>query len=97
MLALLGLAWHRLTNPVLKILTDHGDWLAWILTFLPVLTGYITTHHLVDPYPTALALHILSVEALLVLFPFTKLMHAFTLFAARWYNGAMNGRRGVES
>jgi hypothetical protein len=32
-----------------------------------------------------------------VVFPFTKLIHAFTLFMARYYNGAFAGRRGVES
>jgi nitrate reductase gamma subunit len=44
-----------------------------------------------------LGLHILSVEALMIAFPFTKLMHTFTVFLSRWYNGAMSGRRGVES
>jgi nitrate reductase gamma subunit len=37
------------------------------------------------------------VELLLVVFPFTKLTHAFTVFIARWYNGAIFGRKGVES
>ena len=27
----------------------------------------------------------------------TKLMHAFTIFLARWYNGAISGYRGVQS
>ena len=44
-----------------------------------------------------IAIHILSVELLMVVFPFTKLIHAFTLFMARYYNGAIAGRRGVES
>ena len=52
---------------------------------------------MVDPYPFILGLHILSVEVLMVLFPFTKLMHTFILFIARWYNGAVSGLRGVES
>ena len=43
------------------------------------------------------ALHILSVELLMVLFPFTKLSHAFTLWIARWYNGAIAGYKGVQS
>jgi nitrate reductase gamma subunit len=37
------------------------------------------------------------VELLMVVFPFTKLMHVFTILFARWYNGAMAGRRGVKS
>jgi nitrate reductase gamma subunit len=44
-----------------------------------------------------LVLHIGSVELLMVAFPFTKLMHAFTLFMARYYNGAMAGRKGVNA
>ena len=94
---LLAALWNRLTNPVMKLLSDKEDYLVWLLTFLPLLTGYLAYHRLVNPYPFILGLHILSVELLLVLFPFTKLMHTFTLFLARWYNGAMNGRRGVES
>ena len=42
-----------------------------------------------------LALHILSVELLLVVLPFTKLFHAFTLFGSRWYNGKVNAHKGV--
>jgi nitrate reductase gamma subunit len=95
--ALIAALWHRIMSPVMRILTTSEDWLVWLLTFLPMLTGYLAYHRMVDPYPLILGLHILSVEALMVFFPFTKLMHTFTLFIARWYNGAMSGRRGVES
>ena len=44
-----------------------------------------------------LAIHILSVEALLILLPFTKLFHAFSVFVSRWYNGDIFGRKGVAS
>lgn len=94
---LLAALWNRLTNPVMKLLSTKEDYLVWLLTFLPMLTGYLAYHRMIDPYPLALGLHILSVELLMILFPFTKLMHTFTLFMARWYNGAMYGRRGVES
>jgi hypothetical protein len=33
----------------------------------------------------------------MVVLPFTKLMHTFTVFISRWYNGAIYGRRGVQS
>jgi len=94
---LLAALWNRLTNPVMRLLSDKEDYLVWLLTFLPLLTGYLAYHRMINPYPLAMGLHILSVELLMVLFPFTKLMHTFTLFLARWYNGAMSGRRGVES
>jgi nitrate reductase gamma subunit len=47
--------------------------------------------------PMLIGIHILSVELLMILFPFTKLSHAFTLFLARWYNGAIAGYKGVQS
>ena len=96
-IGLLAALWHRIMSPVMRTITTKEDWLVWVLTFLPMLTGYLAYHRMIDPYPLVLGLHILSVEALMIFFPFTKLMHTFTLFIARWYNGAMNGSRGVES
>jgi len=95
--ALVAMLIHRLRHPVMRFLSGAEDYMVWTATFLPVLTGYLAYHRLINPYPLALGLHILSVEILLILFPFTKLMHAFTGFIARWYNGAMAGRKGVES
>ncbi len=88
---------NRLTNKVMRFLTNFEDLLTWVLTFLPVLTGYLAFHRIGLTAPLLLAVHLLSVELLLVLFPFTKLMHAFTLFLARWYNGAISGYKGVAS
>lgn len=97
LLALLFVAVYRLIDPVKRFLTGFGDWLALAATFLPLLTGYMAYHHLLLPYTLMLALHILSVEFLLVVLPFTKLIHTFTLFAARWYNGDIAARKGVAS
>jgi nitrate reductase gamma subunit len=62
-----------------------------------LLTGYLAYHRMLNPYPLVLGIHILSVELLMVVFPFTKLMHALTFLIARWYNGAIAGRKGVQS
>lgn len=86
---------ERINKPVKRFLSTFGDYAAWALTFLPVLTGYLATKHLLLPYTTMLALHILSVELLLIFLPFTKLMHVFTLWGSRWYNGDVNGKKGV--
>jgi nitrate reductase gamma subunit len=94
---LLAMLFSRLNHPVKRFLSGPEDYLTWLVTFLPMLTGYLAYHRMIDPYPLVLGLHILSVEVLLVVFPFTKLMHAFTFIIARWYNGAMAGRRGVQS
>ncbi len=95
--ALLVLLVHRIRHPVKRMLSTNEDYLTWLVTFLPILTGWLAYHRLVNPYPLVLGLHILSVELLIVILPFTKLMHTFTLFIARWYNGATYGRRGVQS
>ena len=97
MISLLALLFHRLTHPVVKYLSTSQDYLVWAVTFLPLLTGYMSYHHLWFPYSWLLGIHILSVEVILILFPFTKLTHAFTLFISRWYTGMMAGEKGVQS
>lgn len=97
MVALLAILFRRLTHPVLKFLSRGEDYFVWVLTFLPLLTGYMSYHHLFFPYNWILATHILSVEMMLIFFPFTKLTHAFTTFIARWYNGSISGQKGVKS
>jgi len=96
-ITLLAVLIHRIGNRVMRFLSRFQDYLVWTVTFLPVLTGYLAFHR-VGLSPTMLiAIHILSVEMLMVVFPFTKLMHAFTLFMSRYYNGAIAGYRGVNS
>jgi hypothetical protein len=85
----------RINKPVKRYLSTFGDWFTWTLTFLPVLTGWLAVRHLLLPYTSMLAIHILTVELLLVFLPFTKLFHAFTVFGSRWYNGTVNGHKGV--
>jgi len=51
--------------------------------------------HVGPPYQTMLAVHILSVELLLVWFPFGKLMHALTIFIARGATGIAFERKGA--
>ena len=87
----------RLNNKVMRFLSTPGDYLAWLVTLLPVLTGYMAYNHLLLPYTLMLALHLLSVELLLVVAPFSKLTHMFSFVTARWYQGFQAGRRGVES
>lgn len=97
MLTLLAILFRRLTKPVLKKLSNFQDYFVWALTFLPLLTGYMSYHHLFVLYNWMLGLHILSVELLMIFLPFTKLTHTFTLFFARWYTGSMMGEKGMRS
>ncbi len=97
MIALVAVLLHRVKDPVMKYLTKMEDYLVWLVTFLPIITGYLAFHRMGLPAPSLLALHIFSIELLMVLFPFTKLMHAFTFILSRWYNGAIAGYKGVRS
>jgi nitrate reductase gamma subunit len=85
----------RINKPVKRFLSTFGDWFTWTLTFIPLLSGWMAVHHLLVPYTLMLALHILSVELLLICLPFSKLFHAFTVFGSRWFNGTVNGHKGV--
>jgi nitrate reductase gamma subunit len=62
---------------------------------VPLLTGMMAYSHVGPPYQTTLAMHILSVELLLVWFPFGKLMHAFTIFITRGATGMQFERKGA--
>ncbi len=96
-ITLLAVLVNRMRDKVLRFLSTSEDYLVWFLTILPLITGYIAFHRIGMTAPSLLAIHILSVELLMVLFPFTKFMHAFTVVLSRWYNGAISGYRGVES
>lgn len=97
LLSLLALLFSRLNDPVKRFLSGAGDYLAWVLCFVPLLSGYLAYNHLLFDYPSLLAFHILAAELLMALLPFTRLFHAVSAIAARWYNGDYYGRRGIAS
>ncbi|MBI5719533.1 MAG: nitrate reductase [Burkholderiales bacterium] len=88
---------RRLTHPVLKLLSRSDDYLSWALTTLPVITGLLATAHLGGRYETLLAVHILSIAAFGVWFPFGKLMHAFLFALSRGATGMRFSHRGVKA
>jgi nitrate reductase gamma subunit len=96
-ITLLAVLLHRISSPVMRFLSHFQDYLVWLVTILPLVTGYIAFHRIGLTPPLLIAIHILSVELLMVVFPFTKLMHTFTLLIARYYNGSISGYRGVNS
>lgn len=87
---------HRLTNPVQKLISRLDDYISWALTFLPVATGLLASSHLGARYETILALHVLSICAFLIWFPFGKLMHAFFFVFSRGAAGVRFRHRGAE-
>lgn len=97
LLALLALTYSRFADPIRKALTTFDDYLVLLLSALPLITGYIAVNKLIGDGTMMMAIHVLSVDLLLIAFPFTKLMHAVTFVMARYYNGTIQGRKGAES
>lgn len=93
----LAVLYRRVTHPVLRMLSNFDDYFTWFIIALAIVTGLAATAHIGAPYEKLLAWHILSVDALLVWFPFGKLMHAFYLFPSRALNGALLARKGAVS
>ena len=89
----LMLLWlRRLLDPVMRIISDADDHAGSWLTLLVMLTGCFA---LQEADESLRILHMLSVEAWLVYFPFSRLMHAVIFLLSRGYTGAAYGRRGV--
>ena len=94
----------RLSSPVLRLLSNFDDYASWVVVVLPMLTGMaLPTLALTSRYPAVpldpvpVAVHLLSVELLLVWLPFGKLSHAFLVFVSRGTTGARFARRGAAS
>lgn len=93
----------RLADPVRRAISGPDDWISWTVTFLPVATGMavagepsaalLAREHVL--YGGPLAVHLLSLELLLVWFPFGKLMHALLFAASRAVSGRRLAHRGV--
>jgi len=88
---------RRLSHPVLRKISNADDYISIVVTILPLITGFMALSHIGPRYETMLALHILSVELLMVWFPFGKLMHAILALPSRFQTGASFGRRGVRA
>jgi len=87
---------HRVASPVQRLISRADDYISWVVTLLPVLTGLAAVSHIVARYETLLAIHILSICVFFIWFPFGKLMHAFLFIFARAATGVRFRHRGAE-
>ena len=87
---------NRLTHPVLKLITKAPVWLNWALVFLPFVTGYMMTHHIGFRYEVLYALHMITVDVLLIWIPFSRISHFLFYFFSRTIQGAQAGKRAVN-
>jgi nitrate reductase gamma subunit len=95
--ALVAVLVYRIMDPVRRQLTVYQDYMVWVLTIGPLITGYLTMHPLGLSYTILLSIHIISAGLLLIAIPFTSLSHMVSLFISRWYNGALAGYKGAKS
>jgi nitrate reductase gamma subunit len=91
---LLVLWLRRAIDPVARTISRRDDHLAAGLTMAVMATGCAA---LGGGSEAMRALHMLSVDAWLIYFPFGSLFHAFTWIFARGYTGAMLARRGIRA
>ncbi|MDH4048205.1 MAG: nitrate reductase [Gammaproteobacteria bacterium] len=94
---LFALLIRRATHPVQRIISNADDYISILVVIAPLITGILAFAHLGARYETLLAVHLLSVEALFVWFPFGKLMHTALTFPSRYQAGSSYGRKGVRA
>jgi nitrate reductase gamma subunit len=85
---------RRLMHPVMRKISTFDDHAAAILIFVVMLTGCLA---LLQSHDSLRAIHMLTVCLLLLYFPFSRLMHAFTFMVSRGYTGAAMARKGVNA
>ncbi|HVN54836.1 MAG TPA: hypothetical protein VMT46_10945 [Anaerolineaceae bacterium] len=93
--AMIALFINRLVNPVLKLISGPAEWLNLLLVFLPMVTGYIMTHHLWLPYEELFSLHMIAVDVLLIWIPLSRISHFMFYFFSKAIHGADFGKRAV--
>jgi len=84
---------RRFSDPVMRQISDWDDHIGTWLTFLVMLTGCLA---LQESVVALRATHMLFVNIWLIYFPFSRLMHAFTVFLSRGATGASYGRKGMN-
>lgn len=94
---LIALLIRRATHPVQRFISNADDYISIFVVLIPLVTGILAFAHVGGPYETLLAIHLLSVEVMLIWFPFGKLMHAIMTMPARYQAGTAFGRRGVKA
>jgi len=94
---LIALLVRRATHPVQRFISNADDYISIFVVLVPLVTGILAFAHFGARYETLLAVHLLSVEVMLIWFPFGKLMHTIMTLPARFQAGTAFGRRGVKA
>jgi len=76
---------RRISDPVMRLISDKDDHIGSWLTFLVMLSGCFA---LEEAHDSLRAAHMLLVDIWLIYFPFSRHMHSFTFFLSRGHSGA---------
>ena len=84
---------YRLMNPVTRLISDTGDYrfAAGVSGDAQRMPGAGSRH-----MRGLRLLHLLLAELLLIYFPFSTLMHAFTFAISRGYTGSIDGAQRMS-
>jgi nitrate reductase gamma subunit len=74
---------RRLMVPRVRAISTPYDYVVLLLAVLPFLTGFMAYHHIGD-YRSVMILHMLFGELMLMVIPFTKLVHMIFFFLNRF-------------
>ena len=74
---------RRLFIRRVRALSTARDYCMLTTALIPFVTGFMAIHHVTD-YASLITIHILSVELLLVIMPFTKFAHMLFFFINRF-------------
>jgi nitrate reductase gamma subunit len=94
--AMIALFINRLVNPVLKLISGPAEYLNLLIVFLPMVSGYMMTHHLWFQYEVLFSLHMLAVDVLLIWIPLSRISHFMFYFFSKAIHGADFGKRAVN-
>ncbi len=94
-IAMVALIVNRAVHPVMKLLTGPAEVMSWLFVFLPMLTGYMMTHHMFFPYEVLYSLHMISINVMLVWIPLSRISHFMFYFFSRTQHGVEWGKRNA--
>jgi len=94
-ISLLILLVNRFVHPVLKLISGVPEIANWTVVFLPMLTGWMMTHHLFFQYEVLFSYHMFFVNILLIWIPFSRISHFMFYFFSKTIHGAQFGKRAV--
>jgi len=94
--AMIALFINRLINPVLKLISGPAEWFNLLIVFLPMVSGYMMTHHMFFRYEVLYSLHMIAVDVLLIWIPLSRISHFMFYFFSKAIHGADFGKRAVN-